>query len=94
MAEDKKQEERQEEEIGKITHCYNKIDVGIIEITKGELKIGDTIHVKGHSDDFDQKVESMQIEHKEVQEAKQGDVIGLQISQKVREGDAVYKVLE
>ncbi|MDD5626391.1 MAG: hypothetical protein PHW01_00025 [Patescibacteria group bacterium] len=93
MAEEKKQAERQEEEIGKITHYYNKIGVGIIEITKGELKIGDTIHVKGHSDDFDQKVESMQIEHKEVQEAKQGDVIGLQISQKVREGDAVYKVL-
>lgn len=93
MAEEKIKE-RKEEEIGKITHYYNKIGVGIIELTNGELKVGDTVHVKGHSEDFDQKIDSMEIEHKEVQEAKKGDVIGLKVDQKVHEGDVVYKVLE
>lgn len=93
MAEEK-QEERKEEEIGKITHYYNKINVGIVEITDGELKAGDTVHIKGHSEDFDQKVESIQIEHNRVEEAKKGDVIGLKVDQKVHEGDVVYKVLE
>jgi len=91
---EKKQEERKEEEIGKITHYYNKIKVGIIEITKGGLKVGDTIHIKGHSEDFDQKVDSMQVEHDQIQEAKKGDVIGLKVDEKVHEGDVVYKVLE
>lgn len=91
MAEKTKQE-RQEQEIGKITHYYSKIEVGIVEIADGELKVGDTIHIKGHSEDFDQVVDSMQIEHDKVETAKKGDVIGLKVSGKVHEGDKVYKV--
>ncbi|MBM3298219.1 MAG: hypothetical protein FJY83_11565, partial [Candidatus Aminicenantes bacterium] len=62
-----------EEEIGRITHYFSKIGVGVLEITQGELKVGDTIHIKGHTTDFFQKVESMQVEHAPVQSAKKGD---------------------
>lgn len=83
--------EKKEELIGKITHYFDKIEVGIIEIEKGKLAVGDTIHVKGVTTDFEQVVESMQIEHEQVDKAKKGDAIGLKVKDKVREGDEVYK---
>ena len=86
-------EERKEELVGKVTHYFGKIEVGIIELSK-ELKVGDTIHIKGSTTDFEQKVESMQIEHENVEKAKKGDAIGLKVKEKAREGDEVYKVLE
>ena len=83
----------QEKEIGKITHYFGKIGVGIIELTDS-LKVGDTIHVKGHSDDFTQTIESMQIEHDKVAEAKAGDAIGVKVANKVHEGDKVFKIID
>jgi translation elongation factor EF-1alpha len=80
--------------IGKITHYFNKISVGIIEITDGELAVGDTIHIKGHTSDFTQTVTSMQIEHETVEKAKKGDNIGLKVDNPVHEKDEVYKVTE
>lgn len=77
--------------IGKITHFYNHISVGIIELS-ASLKAGEEIHVKGANDDFTQKVESIQIEHRDVEEAKKGDVIGIKVEQKVHEGSKVYLV--
>ena len=88
------EEEKKEELIGKITHYFGKIEVGILEITKGKLAVGDTIHIKGGSTDFEQTVDSMQIEHEQVEKAKKGDVIGLKVKDKVREEDEVYKVIE
>lgn len=85
--------EKKEELIGKITHYFGKIEVGIIELSK-PLSVGDTIHVKGSTTDFEQEVKSMQIEHENIEKAKKGDVIGLQVEDKVKEGDEVYKVLE
>lgn len=85
-------EEKKEVLVGKITHFFGKIKVGIIEITKGSLAVGDTIHVKGSTTDFEQKVDSMQVEHETVDKAKKGDVIGLKVKEKVREADEVYKV--
>lgn len=85
-------EEKKEELIGKITHFFSKIEVGIIEITKGSLEVGDKIHVKGATTDFEQEIKSMQIEHEEIEKAKKGDVIGLKVKDKVREGDEVYKI--
>lgn len=85
-----KKAEAKEKPIGKITHYYSKIGVGIIEL-KAALKVGDKIKIKGHSTEFDQSVDSMQINHKEVESAKSGDVIGLKVNDKVREGDEVYK---
>lgn len=77
--------------IGKISHFYSKIGVGIVEL-KDALKTGDKIKIKGHSTDIEQTIDSIQIDHKDVAEAKSGDVIGLKVSDKVREGDKVYKV--
>ncbi|MCM8795689.1 MAG: hypothetical protein NC928_03270 [Candidatus Omnitrophica bacterium] len=81
----------EEKEIGKVTHFYGNLSVGIIELWDS-LKIGETIHIKGHSDDFTQIVESMQIEHANVTEAKAGDLVGIKVAQKVHPNDRVYKV--
>lgn len=83
-----------EEEIGVITHFFSKINVGVLELTKGSLKIGDTIHIKGHTTDLYQKVESMQVEHAPVQSAAKGDSVGLHVESQVREHDIVFKVTE
>lgn len=84
-----------EEELGKplgeVSHYYSKIGVGIIKLAS-PLKVGDKIKIKGHSTDIEQTTDSIQIEHKDVEEAKKGDVVGVKVSDKVREGDKVYKV--
>ncbi|MFN3301929.1 MAG: U32 family peptidase C-terminal domain-containing protein [Patescibacteria group bacterium] len=82
-----------EQEIGKITHYFSKISVGVVELS-GELKVGDTIKIVGHGREFTQKVESMQIEHKNVEKAGKGESIGLKVDQPVKEGDIVYKITE
>lgn len=81
----------EEKEIGTITHYFGKISVGIIALTD-VLKLGDTIHIKGHTSDFSQRVDSLQIEHQEVQEGKPGDQVGIKVNQRVHEHDKVYKV--
>jgi len=82
-----------EKEIGKIKHYFSKISVAVIELT-GTLKVGDTIKVKGASSDFTQNVDSMQIDHKEIEEAKAGQSIGMKTAEPVREHDTVYIVTE
>jgi len=81
-----------EQLIGKVTHYFSKPKVAAIEITEGELVVGDTIHIVGHTSDFTQRVESMQIEHAEVPSAKVGDRIGIQVAEHAREHDKVYRV--
>jgi translation initiation factor IF-2 len=83
-----------EEEIGKISDYFRKIGVAAIEITQGTLSVGDTIHIQGHTTDLTQVVESMQIEHQNVQTAKAGDSIGIKVKDHVRDHDKVYKVTE
>jgi putative protease len=82
-----------EERVGRITHYFTRLGVGVVELTDGDLKIGDTIHIKGHTTDFEQKVESMQIEHKPIEHATKGQSIGLKVKEHVREHDIVYKVI-
>jgi putative protease len=77
-------------EIGRITHFFSKISVAVIELRK-PLKVGDTIAIKGPTTDFEQPVDSMQIEHENVQKAEAGQSIGLRVAQRVRETDIVYK---
>ena len=95
MAEDTKttKEEKTElpkgKQIGKITHYFNKIGVGVLEL-EGKLKVGDTIIIATSSGDFEQKVDSMQVEHEQVTEAKSGDAVGLKTDQPVKEGNSVY----
>lgn len=79
------------EEIGRITHYFDKIGVAVVELTKS-LGIDDLIRIKGITTDFKQKVKSMQVEHKTVQKAKKGEAIGLKVDQGVKEHDKVYVV--
>jgi translation elongation factor EF-1alpha len=83
-----------EEEIGRVTHYFSKIGVGVVELTKGDLKVGETIHIKGHTTDLYQKVDSMQMEHAPVQSAKKGESFGLHVEAQVREHDIVFRVTE
>lgn len=77
-------------EVGVVAHFFSKIDVAIIEL-KAALNVGDTITIKGPTTDFEQTVDSMQIEHENVQRAESGQSVGLKVKQRVRETDAVYK---
>ena len=83
-----------EVEVGVVEHYFGKIQVAAIRILNGTLRVGEKIRIKGATTDFTQDVSSMQIEHSSVDEAKEGDVIGLKVIDKVREGDKVYKVIE
>lgn len=84
----------EEQAVGKVTHYYTHLQVATILLEQGELKVGDTIHVKGHTTDFTQQISSMQIEHKEVSSAKMGDHIGIRVIDHAREHDMVFKVTE
>ena len=83
-----------EVELGRITHYFGKIGVAAIEITQDSLAVGDTIHIKGHTSDFNQKVDSMQIDGQPVEEAAAGHSVGLKVPEHAREHDTVYKVVE
>jgi len=79
----------EEKKIGEVSHYFGKISVAAIKLA-GELKVGDTIHIKGHTTDFEQLVDSIQIEHQNIQKAKKGDDIGIKVKEHVREGDEVF----
>lgn len=81
----------EEEEIGQVTDYFAKIGVAGIDLT-GSLRVGDTIRIRGHTTDVEQAVESMQIEHEQVQEAGPGDKVGIKVSDRCRNGDQVYRV--
>lgn len=81
----------EEQEIGVVDHFFGKISVGIIKLS-GALKVGDTIHIKGKQTDFSQEVESMRIEFDNVTEAKEGDKVGIKVTEPVHANDKVYKV--
>ena len=78
--------------IGTVERYFGKIGVAAIKITSGELKVGDTIHIKGHSTDFEQMVDSMQVEHQSVETAGAGSDVGIKVKEKVHEKDTVFVV--
>lgn len=82
-----------EEVIGNISDFFAKPVVAGIELT-GTLKPGDKLHFKGHTTDFEQIVESMQIDNVDVKEAKAGDSVGIKVNERVRRGDIIYKVTD
>lgn len=77
-------------EVGRVAHFFSKINVAVIEL-KASMKVGDTIVFKGPNTDFEQVVDSIQIEHESVQQAEAGQSVGLKVLQRVRETDKVYK---
>lgn len=84
----------EEKKVGEVIKFFGKISVAAIKLSEGSLKVGDKIHILGHTTDFTQTVDSMQIENKNVQEAGPGADIGIKVIEKVREHDIVYKVIE
>ncbi|MBN2567281.1 hypothetical protein JXB02_04315 [Candidatus Woesearchaeota archaeon] len=80
------------EKIGNVTHYFSKISVAVLAITGGSLKVGDEIHIKGHTSDMTFKVDSLQVDHKPVESAKAGDDIAIKVPDHVREHDEVFKV--
>ncbi|MDH4093251.1 MAG: hypothetical protein OEV81_00515 [Betaproteobacteria bacterium] len=80
------------ERIGVVTHYYGEPRVAVVKLESGPLRVGDTIHIRGHTTDFAQRVDSLQIEHAVVQEVGPDDDFGLKVVEHVREHDVVYKV--
>jgi translation elongation factor EF-1alpha len=77
--------------IGKIAHYFTKISVAVIDLSD-ELKVGDRISIEGATSNFEQAVNSMQIEHEDVRSATAGQSIGMKVDQRVRQGDLVFKI--
>ena len=82
-----------EEQVGRVTHYFGKVSVAGIDVTAGEIKVGDTIHITGHTTDFNQTIDSMQIDNQNVERATKGDSIGIKVPDRVRAHDIVYRVL-
>ena len=81
------------EEIGIVTHYFPHVEAAVVKLTKGPLSVGDTIVIKGHTTDFKEKVGSLQLDHAPVDSASVGQEIGLKVKTRVREHDAVYKLV-
>lgn len=81
-----------EEQIGVVTHYFGNISVAGIEITTGSLQAGDTIHIQGHTSDFTQVVESMQLDNQAIEVAMPGQRIGIKVIEHAREHDKIFKV--
>ena len=82
-----------EERVGIVTHYFTHLSVAIVQLDSGMLREGDVIHIKGHTSDFKQRVESMEVEHVHVSEVLAGQSFGLRVKEHAREHDVVYKVL-
>jgi hypothetical protein len=81
------------ERIGVVTHYYGHLSVAVVKLEPGTtLRVGDNIHVKGHTTDFSQAVESLQVAHAPVSEVGPNDDFGLKVKDHVREHDVVYRV--
>jgi putative protease len=70
-----------------------KPSVAALEVTAGVLRVGDRLHFKGHTTDFEETITSMQVEREPIEEAKPGDLIGVKVKERVRENDLVYKIV-
>jgi putative protease len=85
-------EKKEGKMVGKITHYFSNIEVAVINLAS-PLKQGDKIRITGGQEtDFEQDVDAMQIDHKEVKSAKKGDSVGMKVDEKVHEGYKVYKI--
>jgi len=83
-----------EEQVGVVTHFFGKIGVAAVRVTDGEINVGDTIHIKGHTSDFTQTIDSIQMEHTSVTTARPGAEVGIKVAEYVREHDSVYKIVD
>ncbi len=82
-----------EDLIGSVTHFFKGPSVAVVKVTEGEVAVGDEIHFVGHTSDFTERVTSMEVDHKKVERAAVGDEIAIQVVDRARPHDQVYKVL-
>ena len=80
-----------EEKIGEVTHYYNKLGVAAVKIEHGKLHKGDKLHIVGHTTDTEIVVNSLELEHQPIDEADEGQNVGVKVDEHVREHDDVYK---
>jgi putative protease len=80
-----------EELVGTITHYFSKPEVGVVKLT-AEIKLGDVLHFRGHTTDFEQEIASMQVDHGAVETAAAGSEVALKLTARVRKHDEVFKV--
>ena len=80
------------ERIGVVTHYFSHLAVAVVKLEAATLRVGDTIHIRGHTTDFEQRVDSLEVNHAPVQEVGPKDDFGLKVREHVREHDVVYKV--
>ena len=77
-------------QIGKVTHYYDKIGVAVVAVMNQPLKVGDTVKISGHDNEFTQKIASLQIEHKQAKEIPVGETCGMKVDSAVKPGDVLY----
>lgn len=82
-----------EEKVGEVIKYFSKAGVAAIKITEGMIRVGDRIKIKGHTTDFEDQIQSMQIENQAVDKAETGQLIGIKVKDRVREKDTVYKIV-
>jgi putative protease len=80
------------ERVGLVTHYFAHANAAIVALDEGSVRVGDTLHFRGHTTDFYQRVERVEIDHQPVEHAGPGQEVGIQVSQRVRENDVVFRV--
>lgn len=80
------------EKVGEVTHYFPHVKAAAVLVLKDSLKVGEKIYIKGHTTDFKEKVNSIQLDHIPIQEGKKGQEIGLLVKSRVRIGDSVYRL--
>jgi hypothetical protein len=78
--------------VGRITHYFAHVNAGVIALEHGVLRVGDTVHIRGHTTDFYQRLEHIEVDHRPIELARAGQSVGIQVAQRVREHDQVFKV--
>jgi translation elongation factor EF-1alpha len=81
-------------EVGVIVKFFAKPSVAAVQVKDGTIKKGDMLRYKGHTTDFTQEVDSMEIENQPIEKAVPGDLVGIKVKERVRENDIVYQVIE
>ncbi|MCK4534389.1 MAG: hypothetical protein KAT81_02590 [Syntrophobacterales bacterium] len=82
-----------EEKIGEVMKFFAKPSVAAVKITSGELLAGDTVKFIGHTTDFEDRIDSMEIDNKQIEKATAGDYIGIKVSDRVRPGDEMFRIV-
>ena len=77
--------------VGKVTHYFRRIEVAAVEITAGEIKVGDTIRVSGATSNFTQLIRSMEVDHAPITTGSAGEVVGIRLAERARVGDLVFR---